>query len=533
MACQGLCGFFYRVNNVANSLSFVTLLLAHRFNWCRFEHFDLQLSAISAHCLIFQCLTRSHTEQLLGLNIGPPAYDEAYQIIMCLMWWAAVMPQAEIDVRYQLVLGHVNIIAWMGFGLRFGTPSATMGMFIKLSISYYLILGLLIDHNRRADQRRYDMLVLHHRLEQQVNQERGLARYEREAALAKISAAEQSALRSFMAAVFDIFGHLEWIRTGVDEPKLCFSPTEQNTSLNALMKQDLSGKPLDALLGKAPPVGEAREKWHRERQRLWNYAVVEAEPQCEEDNGERVNNVARKLALTCVDSTGSPFEAEILMRPGSGAGTLFGLLVLTRREEIMPTSEASEAILEAGVATERLMREAIAFKPVGETSWESTSRASSEDWQHYDNAQVSAWVDASDDALPIVACSATFSWLSRSGEGETLKLMDMVINKESFANWLRSCLSCWVHGENQTANPCFLYPVRLCTLASSRSFVEIKSLVQFASADLYEFERETAGKNKCMKVPVKLSFMSLTMKGLGAASQLDPERGGSWLPLVS
>lgn len=504
---------FYRTNNVASGLAFLIFTAGHYFNWWDFANFDLQAILIGLHWLGYQSLTVNNTERLLGLQTSTPTHDEAYQLIICMAFWSAIVARAEIKFWYQLALLHIHMIIWVGLEILLERPEAADGLFLKMSAAYYFIILLMIELNRRAEKTSREMFVLRHLLERQVVQERALAKDERDAAMAKVSAAEQSALRSFMAAVFDIFGHLNWVRTGVDEPKLCF--TSQDTSLNALMKQDLSGKPLDALLGRAPAHGEARDRWHLERQRLWNYAAREAAPQHEEEEQTEeqsgVLKVARKLTLTCTDATGNTFEAELFLRPGSEGRTLFGLLLLTRGDEFKLLSESSPDV----PAMEKLPM----MPPVrtaGESAFESLTScySVSEDGTSADGAEVSVWVDAALNDLPVVVSSSTFSWLSRHEDGETVKLMDIVSGKHCFENWFRHCLSSWVHGEEQILNPSFWHKVCLCPAASSRSFVEINSLCKFVSADILDFERVTGtvGKYKQVRIPVKLTFTSLTMK---------------------
>eukprot|EP00930_Biecheleria_cincta_P014426 TRINITY_DN12409_c0_g1_i1.p1 TRINITY_DN12409_c0_g1~~TRINITY_DN12409_c0_g1_i1.p1 ORF type:complete len:609 (+),score=90.90 TRINITY_DN12409_c0_g1_i1:142-1968(+) len=515
---------FYRTNNAASALWFVIFTAGHYFDWLDFASFDLQASLIGVHWLAYQSLTVNHMEKLLGGQPSRPAHDEAYQLIICFSFWSAVVCRTELRLWHQLALLHIHIIIWVGLGVHFGTPEETKGLWLKMTAAYYLIVLLLIQLNCRAERTSREMFVLRKRLERQVVQERALAKDEREAAMAKVSAAEQAALRSFMAAVFDTFGHLHWVRTGVNEPKLCF--TSPGKFLNALMKQDMSGRPLDALLGKAPAHGEARDRWHHERQRLWTYAALEAAPQHEEEEQaeeqSKVLKVARKLTFTCTNATGNTFEAELFLRPGSEGRTLFGLLLLTRGDEIKLLSESNPDVFALETPIVSMM---VRARTVGNSAFETTSCYSvSEDGSSADNAEVSTWVDAALDDLPVVVSSSTFSWLSRHEDGENVKLMDIVSGKHAFESWFRHCLSSWVNGEEQVLNPSFWHKVCLCPAASSRSFVEINSLCKFVSADIFEFERATAGRYKKVRIPVKLTFTSLTMKAKV------PARGKSCFP---
>merc|ERR1719422_1676821 len=109
------------------------------------------------------------------------------------------------------------------------------------------------------------MWLVQKQLEQQAETERVLAQAEREGVQAKVSAAEQAAHHSFMVAVFDIFGQLEWREPSHDaEPQLCFE-ANPNASLNELVGQAVEGQSLEVLLGRS----ENEAEWRRERQRLW------------------------------------------------------------------------------------------------------------------------------------------------------------------------------------------------------------------------------------------------------------------------
>ena len=109
---------------------------------------------------------------------------------------------------------------------------------------------------------------------------------------AKVCAAEQEALQSFMVAVFDIFGHLVWKTSTIDdEPHLCFED-EPNVALDELLQQPLRGQSLEALLGMRSEISQ------RERLRLWEYASAEASSsEAEPRSNTRI--CARKIGLTC------------------------------------------------------------------------------------------------------------------------------------------------------------------------------------------------------------------------------------------
>merc|ERR1740121_3060365 len=115
-----------------------------------------------------------------------------------------------------------------------------------------------------------------------------------------------------MAAIFDICGTLRW-RTAdeVAEPQLCFGE-EPILHLDELLLQPAAGQPLDILLGPMPTAtGDERDRWLKERERLWKYVALEAVGSPSEDEqGESEKNLrmARKIAITGGDKAGKRME---------------------------------------------------------------------------------------------------------------------------------------------------------------------------------------------------------------------------------
>jgi len=280
------------------------------------------------------------------------------------------------------------------------------------------------------------MWVLQKQLKQQAEEERALAQAEREMVVAKVTAAEQAALHSFIVAVFDIFGHLVW-RTSChdDEPRLCFAD-EPNAALDELLQQGVAGKSLEVLLGK--PHDE--ELWKRERQRLWEYAALEAasEDICHEANA---HIVARKIGLTCTDASNTAFEIELFIRPGSAGSVIYGILVLHRGHP----GVVAEA--ERSVSIDRGEERYSGVYAGSRSSGSSVSSRSSgiELLLPIDDStgcvgEVFAWVDAAGHGLPILKCSAGFTLISGPSSSGIL-FLEMLDDAAGFMRWFQHMLN--------------------------------------------------------------------------------------------
>merc|ERR1719414_1665021 len=116
--------------------------------------------------------------------------------------------------------------------------------FVKITVFYYVLTVALLVRCRQEVQTRRSNLMLQIELEYKAEQQETEAKAESASAMAKCMFAED-ALYSFMAAVFDVFGNLEW-RTlhGADGPRLYF-PEQSNAALAELLGRSVAGQPLD------------------------------------------------------------------------------------------------------------------------------------------------------------------------------------------------------------------------------------------------------------------------------------------------
>jgi len=262
-----------------------------------------------------------------------------------------------------------------------------------------------------------------------------MAQAEREGVVAKVCAAEQVALHSFMVAVFDIFGQLEWrTSTHDDEPRLFFEE-KPNTALNELFHKPMAGQSLEALLGQA----SGGDLWRRERQRLWEYAALEAGPQEETSPGasRRAHMVARKIGLTCMDASNSALEIELFMRPASAGKAIFGILVI--RGE---TTWGQETTLIMNVPRPWATTASVAKS--GGSCGSNTSSNGEEFTLPLDEAtgratEVFAWIDAQGEGMPIQKCSVGFTLLSGPSP-MGVKFYDMLDDDPDFIKWLQNVL---------------------------------------------------------------------------------------------
>jgi len=267
---------FFRLNSAVSTVGCAIstlLLLKTRQAW---RYYDSLVFFWGCHFLIYQAFTCETTEILLGLEVTTPEHDEGIQILSCICWITGYLSYAEVNLILFLSLVHVGPLVWVLSGVVFGISTAP-GLFMKLSLMYYLISMLTFLQAMRSERARRQILQMQISLEGQAQMERALAEAERTAIVNKAAAAEQQALRAFMAAVFDIIGQLEWRTIEADsEPKLCFVD-EPNPALDSLLKTCTRGTPLEVVLGPAPdPRAPMRVKYTRERQRLWSYAQTEA-----------------------------------------------------------------------------------------------------------------------------------------------------------------------------------------------------------------------------------------------------------------
>ncbi|CAE8603827.1 unnamed protein product [Polarella glacialis] len=417
---------FYRLNSAASALGFVFIVVALDRKWINCKFYDLCIFVVGCHFLAINSFTRSNAEHLFGVESKQPVGDEAYQLLVCMTLWAGFLAHAEIDMRYFFALIHWNMFVWLALGVIYGT-ALPFEFFVKLTLTYYILCLIMLEHSRRAERRRREMLFMSVELEKLAEHREEFAEYERQAAATKIIAVEQEAVQSFMSAVFDFFGHLAW-RTcsGECEPKLlCFSPEDQgNAALKVLLGQDIAGRPLETLLGPEPAgASSAQVHWRQERRRLWDYASLEAHCPDDTDGSKSPSRrVARKIGLTCGDVTGAPFEVELFIRASSLGRSLFGIRLLSPGYRKSPpdsnahdTDQQSQGSCGNGSVHPEA---ALVSESVGA------------------EGEVCLWVDAAEQGLPVLVCSVPFTLIS-GPPSPGLLLLDMLLDGAVFEEWFQ------------------------------------------------------------------------------------------------
>jgi len=426
---------FFRINSGISTIgcAISTLFLLQRQEAWR--HYDFVATFWGCHFLVFQAFSRTSTETLLGLETNTPGHDEGLQVLCCIGWIIGFLCFAEVNLLYLLWLVHFGPLVWVLNGVWLGVSTSTE-MFIKLSLVYYLISMLTLFQAIRSERACRQMLQMQVSLERQAQMERSLVQAERTAIVNKAFAVEQQALRAFMAAVFDIMGQLEWRTIEADsEPTLCFID-EPNPALDSLLKTSTSGMPLEVVLGPPPdPRGPGRDKYTKERQRLCSYAYMEA-TRPREDAGESTGHCStRKISITCADSSGQQFEAELFIGPGGSDRALFGMLLLNAGQHDFAARHEPK---------DRFPNFAQIGCDSSSSDWTNpvSSNTSSEgallmlESAEAQKGDFAVWVDASNPQLPILKCTVAFTCLSGPSSSGAY-FIDWVEEREAFYRWVQ------------------------------------------------------------------------------------------------
>lgn len=472
--------YFYRANNFISALGALTFVIIFHRCPSSMRYHDLAVTFWAMHFLAVNSLTRAHTEQILGLETSAPVHDEGYQLVICSAWIAGFLAHAEIRLQYFVVIIHIGLACWVALCLHYGTSLENAVLF-KLTAMYYVLCVCITIQIRLGEKGRQTMWMLMEKFHRQADEERAVAQAERETVVAKVNAAEQEAIHSFMVAVFDIFGHLEW-RTSTydDEPRLCFEETP-NVALDDLLRQSVKGQSLEVLLG-APPAAASgdRERWRRERQRLWEYAAIEA-AEIPETDGNKTAHVARKIGLTCADAVGNSFEVELFIRPGFAGSAIFGILVLQRAfgDSAPEQNHQHPYSVDIGMPGPRTS----GTRSVRSAGSGRSSSSAGSGWplpllrSNGCQEEISAWVDASCEGLPILKCSVGFTLIAGPSPLGLL-LLDMLVDGNGFLSWLQFNMNAIASDEPQQdarGSSTMTREVKLRPPGSASSFIEFRA----------------------------------------------------------
>lgn len=308
-----------------------------------------------------------------------------------------------------------------------------------------------------------------------------------------------------MAAVFDIFGHLQWrSQSEMDEPRLCFDDDCNPPALQELLGHPVAGSPLEVLLGPCHSRrGNERDRWHRERQRLWDYAALEARNDSDPESQSRV--LARKIALTCVSPSRRKFEIELFVRPCSAGRALFGILVQQGAPHADP--------LAPQVATHPLGNGNLVRSSSHVDSNASSSNASSEPLPLVDSESdmsmdlVSVWIESAKAGYPLLKSSIGFRLLSGPTE-LGMRFSQLLVDRASFSVWLQKCVDSFLE-DPTTANLPGPIQLRLQPIGQAGSFMQFKAECNMDFQSLGE-GINTVMASGAYSLPTRLVFSNIT-----------------------
>lgn len=295
----------------------------------------------------------------------------------------------------------------------------------------------------------------------------------------------------------------------MDEPRLCFDDECCPPALPELLGHPAAGSPLEVLLGPCPSQpGSARDLWHRERQRLWDYAALEAKNDSNPESQSRV--LARKIPLTCVSASRGKFEIELFIRPGSAGRALFGILVQqgTHADPLAP-QHATRPLANGNLVRSSSSADSIA----------SSSNASSEPLPLVDSDMsmdvVSVWIESAQAGYPLLKSSIGFRLLSGPTKLGT-KLSELLVDRASFAGWLQRCVDRFLE-DPSPANLPGPIQVRLRPIGQAGSFMQFKAECNM------DFESLGVGINSVVasgtySLATKLVFSNITQHHIKRAS---------------
>lgn len=364
------------------------LRLLHRYSVKAFVRcYDAVLVLLLCALMLPGC-QEHYLGQALGANVPSTAYGEstASVIMMFLMHLGGFL---ELRFPYYIIFAYLMVAVQIAFNILFGTdPMNAQQRFDTLLFSHFCHILIFVNFYTEEGVRR-DLFRAQTDLEAHASKSLALAEVEHKAA---IGLKEQEALLSFVRSVFDIFGNLIFASADeFDEPRLHFE-SEPNAALDELLEQSSARKPLDMVLGPMPMLlGDVRERWQQERQRLWSYAALEATKAADEPtehSGVQGKGLARKIALTCTPGEGRAQSIELFIQR-SGDRVLFGILLGAAERLPPPASEVEVAASCHGPRSQWLPASAKSISDASSTSSvpSSPNRA---------DGAVSVWINAED-----------------------------------------------------------------------------------------------------------------------------------------
>jgi len=175
-------------------------------------------------------------------------------------------------------------------------------------------------------------------------------------------------------------------------------------------------------------------KYTRERQRLLSYAETEAtrpREEAEESTGFRtIQKPACKIAITCVDSSGQQFEAELLIGPHRSGRALFGMLLMNAGQHDAAAQHEPNDCTANVVQTESDLTYTISSNTSGEAAIMLLESGQEQ------QGEVAVWVDIWNRRLPILKYTVAFTFLSGPISSEAF-LIDWVEEGEEFYRWVQ------------------------------------------------------------------------------------------------
>lgn len=168
----------------------------------------------------------------------------------------------------------------------------------------------------------------------------------------------------------------------------------------------------------------------------------------------RTKHGGTKIGLSCSDALGRPFEAELFIRPGSEGCAFFGLLVSK------PSGEDISGETSWGTTEKKLMSGALlSHRPTRAKSKASSigslSSVSDTTPVPLESAaspgEVRVWTSAYEPGLPILKCSAGFTFLAGPSVVH-LPLSSLIRDKTEFEMWTQRCVNIVEMGTDETVN---------------------------------------------------------------------------------
>lgn len=513
----------------ASSILAVFIVLRQSSSAWRGQRYDLIVFLWGSYFLAHIACTRQQKYGLLQLSFEGDEYDDQpLQLLLGTIFVALFIGYLEVGVVWAAALVHVHIGACLAWDVVLGDGADRRQLWGCLGADYVLCCLLLVCGWRERRIRRKlwrqeeEQVATMAVLEQwaksfgrcEADEEPEVSIYECTQALV----VEHRAWQPFVAAVFDVFGRLEWrIAQGLDKPELCFGQ-ETNSTLDELFGQSLAGQPLDFLLGPEPETLTAKADWWREQERLHTFVALEVgsgPSGADQSLNSDPTQVARKITLSCKDVAGKVLDIDLLLRRGHGKTALFGIL-RSNNAAVGGSDKPSNCNSVRLHVLEALSVES-SCEWAGGSSAASALPLPLKDQTGF-GTDVLAWVDAAAPCLPVLKCTQEFEDLMGCSLGSSLK--ERMFEGDRFETWLREGLHAPV--AQSTADDARDAPkVTRVRMRSAWSHGE-----EIRAECLSNFSVDGQGEDlvDCDVRPVLLAFMNISQ---GFFHGTDPSKAGA------